>query len=103
MSGLLEEAKLCDAPETEAANRELFERINEALDRVRPGIESHGGDVELIGVKDGVAGIRMSGACDGCPMSQMTLRMGIELVIREAAPEIEQVIPVRDEEDMEFI
>jgi Fe-S cluster biogenesis protein NfuA len=88
---------------TVESSSELLERIEAALDMVRPGIEADGGDVELVGVKNGVAGVRMSGACKGCPMSQVTLRMGIEYVIREAAPEIERVVAVEDEYDPDFL
>jgi nitrite reductase/ring-hydroxylating ferredoxin subunit/Fe-S cluster biogenesis protein NfuA len=57
--------------------------VEEALDEVRPYIQSHGGDVELLGVEDGVVHVRLSGACQGCAGSAMTLRRGIEAALRE--------------------
>jgi Fe-S cluster biogenesis protein NfuA/nitrite reductase/ring-hydroxylating ferredoxin subunit len=68
------------------------ERVREALEAVRPYLESHGGDVELKGVDDeGVVHVRMSGSCDGCPSSTMTLKLAIEDAIQRMAPEIERV------------
>jgi Fe-S cluster biogenesis protein NfuA len=80
-------------------DQELLDRIEEALDRVRPAIQADGGDVELVGVEDTVASVRMVGACSGCPMSQMTLQMGIAYVIRENVPEITEVVAVPWDED----
>jgi Fe-S cluster biogenesis protein NfuA/nitrite reductase/ring-hydroxylating ferredoxin subunit len=67
------------------------ERVGEALASVRPYLESHGGGVELIGVEDGVARLRLQGSCDGCPSSAMTLKLAVEDAIRKAAPDIEQI------------
>ena len=53
-----------------------------------------GGNVELVDVEDGVVKVRLTGACGGCPMSQMTLKMGIERVIRQEIPEIQEVVAV---------
>jgi Fe-S cluster biogenesis protein NfuA/nitrite reductase/ring-hydroxylating ferredoxin subunit len=69
----------------------LEERVRDALEEVRPYLESHGGDVELLGVGDGVARLRMRGSCDGCPSSATTLKLAVEDVIHKAAPEIEEV------------
>jgi Fe-S cluster biogenesis protein NfuA/nitrite reductase/ring-hydroxylating ferredoxin subunit len=71
---------------------DLRTRVQEALDGVRPYLGSHGGDVELLGVEDGVARLRMSGSCDGCPSSVVTLKLAIEEAVLQAAPEIENVI-----------
>jgi Fe-S cluster biogenesis protein NfuA len=79
-------------------DKELRERIEEALDRIRPGIEADGGDVELVDVVDGVASVRMSGACRNCPLAQVTLNMGIEYTIREAVPEVLRVVAVEDDD-----
>lgn len=70
---------------------ELFVRIEKALDQIRPAIQMDGGDVELVDVEDGVVKVRMVGACGGCPMSTMTLKMGIERAIRSQIPEIKAV------------
>lgn len=75
---------------------DLRERVQNALDKIRPGLMADGGDAELIEVdgEAGVATIRMVGACGGCPMSTMTLKMGIERTIRAAVPEIKEVVAV---------
>ncbi|CAN5299280.1 NifU family protein [soil metagenome] len=63
-------------------------RVQEALDGVRPYLGSHGGDVELLGVDEGVVRLRLSGSCDGCPSSSMTLQYAVEGAVRRAAPEV---------------
>ena len=67
------------------------ERVRDALEGVRPYLGSHGGDVELIGVSDGVALVRMQGSCEGCPASAMTLKLAIEDAVLRAAPDVERV------------
>jgi Fe-S cluster biogenesis protein NfuA/nitrite reductase/ring-hydroxylating ferredoxin subunit len=67
------------------------ERVQAALDEVRPYLDSHGGDVELIGVEDGVVTLRMAGSCNGCASSAATLELAIEEAIRGRAPEVEEV------------
>ncbi len=67
------------------------ERVSAALDGVRPYLGSHGGDVELLGVSDGVATVRMRGSCEGCPASAMTLKLAIEDAVLKAAPDVERV------------
>jgi Fe-S cluster biogenesis protein NfuA len=66
-------------------------RVARALDEVRPYLGSHGGDVELLGVREGVARLRLNGACDGCPSSAVTLTHSIETAILRAAPELDRV------------
>src|ERR687883_1367219 len=66
-------------------------RVRRALDDVRPYLGSHGGDVELLGVADGVAHVRLQGTCNGCPSSSATLRHAIEEAVARAAPELEGV------------
>src|ERR671928_884942 len=66
-------------------------RVRRALDDVRPYLGSHGGDVELLGVEEGVARVRLEGTCNGCPSSTVTLRSAIEEAIMRAAPELEGV------------
>jgi Fe-S cluster biogenesis protein NfuA/nitrite reductase/ring-hydroxylating ferredoxin subunit len=66
-------------------------RVRGALEEVRPYLESHGGDVELVGVEDGVARLRLHGSCNGCPSSTMTLKLAIEDAIQKAAPDVESV------------
>ena len=62
-----------------------------ALDEVRPYLESHGGDVELVGVEDGVVRLRLEGSCSGCPSSTVTLKLAIEDAIHKAAPDVERI------------
>lgn len=71
------------------------ERVQEALDLIRPALQADGGDVELIDVtEDGVVKVALQGACRGCPMSQLTLANGVERVLKEQIPEIQRVEPV---------
>jgi Fe-S cluster biogenesis protein NfuA len=69
----------------------MKEKIEEALKKVRPSLQADGGDVELIDYQDGVVKLRLKGACGGCPMSQMTLKMGIERILKKDIPEIKEV------------
>ena len=69
----------------------LETRVRGALDEVRPYLESHGGDVELLGVEDGVVRLRMDGSCSGCPSSTVTLKLAIEDAIHKAAPDVEAI------------
>ena len=66
----------------------LETRVQEALDTVRPYLESHGGDVELLGLEDGVARLRLEGSCSGCAASQSTLELAIERALEETAPDL---------------
>lgn len=68
------------------------DRITEALDKVRPYLGSHAGDVEFVGIDDGVLRLRLRGSCDGCPSSAVTAKYAIERVVREVAPEISDVV-----------
>jgi Fe-S cluster biogenesis protein NfuA len=72
----------------------IEERINTALDRIRPAIAADGGDVWLIRVENETAVVQMLGACGGCPASHLTLKNGIEAVIREDVPEITTVVAI---------
>jgi Fe-S cluster biogenesis protein NfuA/nitrite reductase/ring-hydroxylating ferredoxin subunit len=66
-------------------------RVVQALEEVRPYLESHGGNVELLGVEGGVARVRMEGSCDGCPSSAVTLKLAIEEAVLKAAPDLEGI------------
>ncbi|MDI9584237.1 MAG: NifU family protein [Acidobacteriota bacterium] len=71
----------------------LKEKVEKALEDVRPALEAHGGNVTLVDVSDdGVVSVELEGACKGCPMSQMTLRMGIERHLKQEIPEVTQVV-----------
>jgi len=70
----------------------IKEKVQDALDKVRPSLQADGGDVQLVDVEDsGVVKVRLTGACGGCPMSQMTLKMGIERILKENVPEVTAV------------
>jgi Fe-S cluster biogenesis protein NfuA/nitrite reductase/ring-hydroxylating ferredoxin subunit len=70
---------------------DLETRVIMALEEVRPYLQSHGGNVELLGVKEGVARLRMKGSCSGCPSSTVTLRLAIEEAIQKTAPDLEGI------------
>jgi Fe-S cluster biogenesis protein NfuA len=71
------------------------EKVQKIVDKIRPNLQADGGDIELVEVtKDGVVKIRLLGACRGCPMSQMTLKMGVEKFLKKEIPEIKEVISV---------
>ena len=74
----------------------LSGRVGEVLEKIRPAIQADGGDIELVGVEPekGKVSIRFKGACRGCPMSAMTLKMGVERTLRQQVPEIKQVVAV---------
>ena len=69
----------------------MKEKIQKALDKIRPMLQADGGDVEFVDVKDGVVKVRLQGACAGCPMSQMTLKNGIEKILKKEIPEVKSV------------
>ncbi len=69
----------------------MKEQVQKVLDTIRPSLQADGGDVELVDVVDGVVKVRLQGACAGCPMSQMTLKMGIEQRLKEEIPEVVSV------------
>jgi Fe-S cluster biogenesis protein NfuA/nitrite reductase/ring-hydroxylating ferredoxin subunit len=71
---------------------ELEQRVAEALESVRPYMESHGGDVELLGIENGIARIRLEGSCEGCPASASTLELAIKQALDEAAPDLEGLV-----------
>jgi Fe-S cluster biogenesis protein NfuA len=72
----------------------MRDKIQAALEQVRPALLADGGDVQLIDVNDGVVTLRLTGACSGCPMATMTLKGGIERVLKEQVPEIKEVVAV---------
>ena len=73
----------------------MREKIEEALDKIRPMLAADGGDVELVEVSDdGIVKLKLTGTCGCCPMSQMTLKMGIEKLLKKAVPEVKEVIAI---------
>ena len=69
----------------------MKEKIQAVIDKIRPMLQADGGDVELVDVEDGVVKVRLKGACAGCPMSQMTLKNGIESFLKKEIPEVKSV------------
>ena len=73
----------------------LREKVENTLNNVRPSLQADGGDVELIDIDDnGVVKVALKGACAGCAMSQMTLKMGIEKILKQNIPEVSSVVSV---------
>lgn len=70
------------------------ENVQTVIEEIRPALQADGGDVELVDVKDGVVSVRLTGACGGCPMSTMTLKMGIERLLKQKLPEVKEVVNV---------
>jgi Fe-S cluster biogenesis protein NfuA len=74
----------------------IKEKVQEALNKVRPQLQADGGDVELVDINEaGVVKVRLTGACGGCPMSQMTLKMGIEKILKQQVPEVSSVESIK--------
>ena len=69
----------------------MKEQVETALQKIRPLLQRDGGDVELVEVVEGVVKVRLQGACAGCPMSQMTIKNGIERLLKQEIPEVESV------------
>jgi Fe-S cluster biogenesis protein NfuA len=73
----------------------MKEKVEAALSKIRPALQADGGDVELVEITaDGIVKVRLKGACMGCPMSQITLKAGIERQLKSEIPEIKEVISV---------
>jgi len=72
----------------------MNENVEKLLEQIRPSLQADGGDVELIGVKDGVVSVRLTGACGCCPMSTITMKTGIERLLKSKLPEIKEVVSV---------
>jgi len=69
----------------------MKEKVQKVIDKIRPALQADGGDVELVDVENGIVKVRLQGACAGCPMSQMTLKQGIERILKQEVPEIQAV------------
>jgi Fe-S cluster biogenesis protein NfuA len=69
----------------------MQERVQEAIEKIRPSLQMDGGDIELVGIDNNVVKVRLRGACGSCPMSVMTLKMGVERIVKEMVPEVESV------------
>ena len=72
----------------------MKEKVEVALAKIRPMLQADGGDVELVEVKGGVVKLKLKGSCAGCPVATMTLKQGIERVLKEQIPEVKEVVAV---------
>jgi len=72
----------------------MQDKVEEILDKIRPALVRDGGNVELVGVDDGTVKVKLVGACAGCPMSTMTLKNGIERILKQEVPEVKEVVAV---------
>jgi len=72
----------------------MRDKVEEVLNKIRPSLMRDGGNVELIDVTDGTVKVKLTGACAGCPMSTLTLKMGIEQVLKQELPEVKEVVAV---------
>jgi Fe-S cluster biogenesis protein NfuA len=69
----------------------MKEKVEKAIEEIRPNLQADGGDIELVDVENGVAKVKLKGACAGCPMSTMTVKWGVEKFLKQRVPEITQV------------
>ena len=76
----------------------MKEAVEKVLEDIRPSLAMHGGNIELVGcdLETGIVRMRLQGACVGCPMSTITLKMGVEAALMDAVPEVKEVIAVDD-------
>ena len=83
----------CGCGDTNTASFE--EKVKNVIEAIRPSLQSHGGDVELVGTdEDNTVKVRLQGACSGCPGAAMTLKMGVEQLLKEKVPEVKEVVAV---------
>ena len=86
---------MCDACGCGNSEKSLNEKIAEVVDSIRPMLQNDGGDIELVGVdEDNTVRVRLQGACRGCPGAQMTLKMGVERMLKQRVPEVKEVVSV---------
>ncbi len=76
------------------AQMTVEDRVREALELIRPGIQMDGGDIELIGIREGTVTVRLLGTCEACPISPVTLKQGVERILQERVPGISQVVAI---------
>ena len=72
----------------------MREKVEAVLNQIRPSLMADGGNVELVDASEGVVKVRLTGACGGCPMASMTLKHGVERVLKEQLPEVKEVVAV---------
>jgi Fe-S cluster biogenesis protein NfuA len=74
---------------------ETVKKVQAALAEIQPQIQADGGDIELVAVENGTVSVRLKGACSGCPMSALTLKQGVERLLKERVPEVREVVAVQ--------
>ena len=72
----------------------MKEKIEKALESIRPALQADGGDIQLVSAENGIVKVRLTGACGSCPMSQMTMTAGVEQAIKKAVPQVKKVMAV---------
>lgn len=84
----------CGCGEANAA-KSFEDQVKEVIESIRPALQDHGGDVQLMGVgEDKTVKLRLQGACRGCPGATMTMKMGIERILKERVPQVKEVVAV---------
>lgn len=84
----------CGCSETNT-EKTFEEKVKDVIESIRPALQGHGGDVEFVGIDDdNTVKVRLHGACQGCPGATMTMKMGIERMMKELVPEVKEVIAV---------
>ena len=77
------------------AGQSVQEQVKKAIDEIRPSLQGHGGDIELVGIDpDNTVRVRLRGACSGCPGAAMTMKMGVERILKQKVPEVKTVVAV---------
>ena len=72
----------------------MREKVEEVIQKIRPALQADGGNVELVDVRDGIVSVKLTGACSGCPMSAITLKNGIERLLKEEIADVKEVVAV---------
>ncbi len=72
----------------------MQEKVQTALNKIRPALQADGGDIELVSVKNGIVSVKLQGHCAGCPMSTMTIKNGVERLLKQQIPEVKEVVAV---------
>jgi Fe-S cluster biogenesis protein NfuA len=72
----------------------MREKVEKVIEEIRPFLQADGGNIELVDVQDGVVKVRLLGACGSCPMSQMTLKRGVEARLKAKVPEVKEVVSI---------
>ena len=87
---------MCENCGCNKGEKTLKDKVTEVIDSIRPMLQNDGGDIELIEIdKNNAVKVRLQGACRGCPGAQMTLKMGVERLLKERVPEVKEVIAVK--------